>query len=127
MDFLPSSFDFSTYFCICFYKVSQKPLSLSIHFESSYTAELLVHVFSLFSISNQPILDNFELKRIFNFSLLELVEIGPRPVVMALGSVANWGANFLIGTGYMPLHNLLKESVFLVFAFCTFLLLLFVT
>ncbi|KAK7582329.1 hypothetical protein V9T40_013774 [Parthenolecanium corni] len=57
----------------------------------------------------------------------ELVEIGPRPVVMALGSVANWGANFLIGTGYMPLHNLLKESVFLVFAFCTFLLLLFVT
>ncbi|XP_065200108.1 solute carrier family 2, facilitated glucose transporter member 3-like isoform X2 [Planococcus citri] len=57
----------------------------------------------------------------------ELVDIGPRPVVMALGSVANWGGNFLIGVGYTTLHNWLNESIFLLFAASTLLLMTFIT
>ncbi|XKL65783.1 hypothetical protein PGB90_009203 [Kerria lacca] len=57
----------------------------------------------------------------------ELVDIGPRPVVMALGSVANWGANFLIAASYTALHNWLNESLFLIFACCTLFLMMFIT
>lgn len=55
----------------------------------------------------------------------ELVDIGPRPVVMALGSVANWGANFIVGASYTTLHNWLHEFIFIGFAVCTLLLTMF--
>lgn len=52
----------------------------------------------------------------------DLVDIGPRPTVMALGSVANWGSNFIVAAGYHSIHNWIHEFIFVLFAVCTGLL-----
>lgn len=46
----------------------------------------------------------------------ELVEIGPRCVIMGLGSVANWGGNFIVALSYSTLEHYLHEYVFLLYA-----------
>mgnify|MGYP003729794817 CR=1 FL=1 len=60
------------------------------------------------------------------FHVKELVDIGPRPVVMALGSVANWGGNFLVGLCFHSLYGLMNENAFLIFIGFTILLLIFI-
>ncbi len=56
----------------------------------------------------------------------ELVDIGPRPIVMALGSVANWGFSFLIGASYTKMASWMGEYVFLLFAWFTLLLMVLI-
>lgn len=43
----------------------------------------------------------------------ELFEVGPRPVAMALGSMANWGGNFLVGMTFPSLNNVIGQFVFI--------------
>lgn len=57
--------------------------------------------------------------------IAELVDIGPRPTVMALGSVANWSCNFVVGTCFPTLNHLIGENAFLIFASFTTLLCIF--
>ncbi|XP_011300479.1 solute carrier family 2, facilitated glucose transporter member 1 [Fopius arisanus] len=55
----------------------------------------------------------------------ELFEVGPRPAAMSLGSVCNWGGNFIVGMLFPPLENLMGPLVFLLFAASTILVGLF--
>lgn len=55
----------------------------------------------------------------------ELFDVGPRPAAMALGSVFNWGGNFLVGMLFPSVRNLINAYSFLIFAGSTLLLALF--
>ncbi|XP_039297074.1 solute carrier family 2, facilitated glucose transporter member 3 [Nilaparvata lugens] len=55
----------------------------------------------------------------------ELFEVGPRPSAMALGSVANWTGNFSVGMLFPSLQRVMGPYSFLIFAFCTSLLTIF--
>ncbi|XP_033218937.1 solute carrier family 2, facilitated glucose transporter member 1-like isoform X2 [Belonocnema kinseyi] len=48
----------------------------------------------------------------------ELFDVGPRPAAMALGSVANWGGNFVVGMTFTALQNLIGSYTFLIFILC---------
>ncbi|KAK9502097.1 hypothetical protein O3M35_012692 [Rhynocoris fuscipes] len=55
----------------------------------------------------------------------ELFDLGPRPFAMALGSVSNWTANFLVGMTFLQLQYLIGPYSFLIFATITGLLAVF--
>lgn len=57
----------------------------------------------------------------------ELFEVGPRPAAMALGSLCNWGGNFLVGMTFPSLQSAIGPYSFLLFALSTGLLCAFVT
>lgn len=52
----------------------------------------------------------------------ELFDVGPRPAAMSLGSVFNWGGNFLVGMMFPSLQAVMGPYIFLVFATCTLIL-----
>lgn len=52
----------------------------------------------------------------------ELFDVGPRPAAMALGSVFNWGGNFLVGMLFPTLENLMGAYTFLIFVVALLLL-----
>ncbi|KAG7205192.1 hypothetical protein KM043_018280 [Ampulex compressa] len=52
----------------------------------------------------------------------EIFDVGPRPAAMALGSVFNWGGNFLVGMAFPTVQALIGPYVFLIFAGCIFML-----
>ncbi|EZA58672.1 Solute carrier family 2, facilitated glucose transporter member [Ooceraea biroi] len=52
----------------------------------------------------------------------ELFDVGPRPAAVSLGSVFNWGGNFLVGMMFPSLQSLIGPCVFLVFAGCILIL-----
>ncbi|KAF5283740.1 hypothetical protein FQA39_LY17237 [Lamprigera yunnana] len=56
----------------------------------------------------------------------ELFEVGPRPSAMALGSMANWGANFVVGLTFPLMQQGIGSWSFLVFAVFILALLLLV-
>lgn len=56
----------------------------------------------------------------------ELFEVGPRPSAMALGSMANWGGNFLIGMTFPSLSDLIGAYSFFIFTAIVLVLLIFV-
>lgn len=56
----------------------------------------------------------------------ELFEIGPRPAAMALGSMCNWGGNFIIGMTFPTLQNYIGAASFVIFAGVCFALFGFV-
>ena len=56
----------------------------------------------------------------------ELFDVGPRPSAMALGSVANWGGNFIVGMTFPALQNFIGSYTFLIFIVCILALALFV-
>lgn len=56
----------------------------------------------------------------------ELFDVGPRPAAMALGSVSNWGGNFVVGMMFPSMQRLLGAYVFLVFAACILFMSIFV-
>lgn len=56
------------------------------------------------------------------FFFKELFTVGPRPAGMALGSMANWGANFLVGMAFPSMQSAIEAFSFLPFATCTALL-----
>ncbi|XP_050435358.1 solute carrier family 2, facilitated glucose transporter member 1-like isoform X2 [Adelges cooleyi] len=55
----------------------------------------------------------------------ELVDVGPRPIIMAANSVANWSGNFLVGLTFPIISLALKEFSFLPFIGCTIFLIIF--
>ncbi|XP_063974477.1 solute carrier family 2, facilitated glucose transporter member 1-like isoform X2 [Diachasmimorpha longicaudata] len=55
----------------------------------------------------------------------ELFQVGPRPAAMSLGSVCNWGGNFIVGMLFPPLEAIMGPLVFLLFALSTILVGLF--
>ncbi|KOC62479.1 Solute carrier family 2, facilitated glucose transporter member 1, partial [Habropoda laboriosa] len=52
----------------------------------------------------------------------ELFDVGPRPVAMALGSIFNWGGNFIVGMMFPTVESIIGAYTFLIFV--GFLLLL---
>ncbi|XP_053983411.1 solute carrier family 2, facilitated glucose transporter member 1-like isoform X2 [Hylaeus volcanicus] len=46
----------------------------------------------------------------------ELFDVGPRPIAMALGSVFNWGGNFLVGMMFPIIDLIIGAYTFLIFA-----------
>ncbi|KAF7408780.1 hypothetical protein HZH66_003317 [Vespula vulgaris] len=56
----------------------------------------------------------------------ELFDVGPRPVAMSLGSVCNWGGNFIVGMLFPTMQELLGPYTFLIFTGCIILLAQFV-
>lgn len=56
----------------------------------------------------------------------ELFEVGPRPAAMALGSMANWGGNFLVALAFPTMNNCIGPVSFYIFAAFTISLFLFV-
>ncbi|XP_076757739.1 solute carrier family 2, facilitated glucose transporter member 3 isoform X1 [Xylocopa sonorina] len=46
----------------------------------------------------------------------EIFDVGPRPAAMALGSVFNWGGNFLVGMLFPTLESAMGAYTFLIFA-----------
>ncbi|XP_043498940.1 solute carrier family 2, facilitated glucose transporter member 1-like isoform X1 [Polistes fuscatus] len=56
----------------------------------------------------------------------ELFDVGPRPIAMSLGSVCNWGGNFLVGMLFPTMLELIGPYTFLIFTACILLLALFV-
>lgn len=56
----------------------------------------------------------------------ELFEVGPRPSAMALGSMSNWGANFLVGMTFPTLQSNIGSISFVLFAISTIFLFFFI-
>ncbi|XP_066995888.2 solute carrier family 2, facilitated glucose transporter member 5 isoform X2 [Anabrus simplex] len=52
----------------------------------------------------------------------ELFTVGPRPVAMAFGSMANWAGNFVVGMTFPSLQTAIGPYSFLIFATTTLLL-----
>ncbi|XP_072751731.1 solute carrier family 2, facilitated glucose transporter member 5 isoform X2 [Anoplolepis gracilipes] len=52
----------------------------------------------------------------------ELFDVGPRPAAMSLGSVSNWGGNFIVGMLFPSLQAAIGPCVFLIFAGSTLIL-----
>ncbi|KRT85756.1 membrane transporter [Oryctes borbonicus] len=56
----------------------------------------------------------------------ELFEVGPRPIAMAVGSMANWGGNFTVAMIFPILQEKIGAASFYIFSFLTFMLFIFV-
>ncbi|GLV34210.1 uncharacterized protein CBL_00140 [Carabus blaptoides fortunei] len=56
----------------------------------------------------------------------ELFEVGPRPSAMALGSMSNWGGNFIVGMTFPTLQSVIGPGAFGIFACITMALFFFV-
>lgn len=56
----------------------------------------------------------------------ELFEVGPRPSAMALGSMANWGGNFVVGLSFPAMQDAIGAGSFFIFAIITIALFIFV-
>lgn len=52
----------------------------------------------------------------------ELFDVGPRPLAMALGSVFNWGGNFVVGMMFPSMQIAIGAYSFLIFTGCLFIL-----
>lgn len=52
----------------------------------------------------------------------ELFDVGPRPAAMSLGSVFNWGGNFIVGMLFPVIEAEIGSFTFLIFAVFTLLL-----
>lgn len=46
----------------------------------------------------------------------ELFDVGPGPVAMALGSIFNWGGNFMVGMMFPTVESIIGPYTFLIFA-----------
>lgn len=53
----------------------------------------------------------------------ELFDVGPRPAAMSLGSVFNWGGNFVVGMLFPSLQAAIGPYVFLIFTLFILILL----
>ncbi|KAJ8683227.1 hypothetical protein QAD02_019019 [Eretmocerus hayati] len=55
----------------------------------------------------------------------ELFDAGPRSSAMSIGSVCNWGGNFMVAMTFPLLNEIIKSYSFLVFAACLLFVVLF--
>lgn len=56
------------------------------------------------------------------FIASELFDVGPGPVAMALGSIFNWGGNFMVGMMFPTVESIIGPYTFLIFAAALLLL-----
>jgi hypothetical protein len=77
-------------------------------------------VFARFTLLRKTVADRCRVRL-----LTELFQVGPRPIAMAFGSMANWGGNFIVGMTFPILQSLIGQYSFLLFATSTFFLALF--
>ncbi|XP_015606811.1 solute carrier family 2, facilitated glucose transporter member 1 isoform X2 [Cephus cinctus] len=108
---------------------------------SCYTsmACLIVLCISIININSSPIMPWICIVAILAYVLFyglglgpipyfigsELFDVGPRPVAMALGSVSNWGGNFLVAMTFPSLQRAVGPYSFLAYTACILLLALF--
>lgn len=59
------------------------------------------------------------------FVASELFEVKPRSAAMAMGSLASWSCNFLVGLLFPSLRNYMGASVFIIFSITCILLAIF--
>lgn len=109
----------SCYFSACCLLV----LCLSILFTSTVNSMVWL---SVFAIQAYVIFYGLGLGPIPYFIGSELFDVGPRPVAMALGSVANWGGNFIVGMTFPVLQRLIGPYTFLIFIACILTLSFFI-
>ncbi|XP_029037452.1 solute carrier family 2, facilitated glucose transporter member 1-like [Osmia bicornis bicornis] len=50
------------------------------------------------------------------FIASELFDVGPGPIAMALGSIFNWGGNFMVGMMFPTVESIIGPYTFLIFA-----------
>jgi len=81
--------------------------------------------FCIFTVLAYVFCYGFGLGPIPYFIGSELFQVGPRPIAMAFGSMANWGGNFIVGMTFPSLQSLIGQYSFLLFATSTFFLALF--
>lgn len=55
----------------------------------------------------------------------ELFEVGPRPAAMSVGSVCNWGGNFIVGLLFQVISNAIEGYTYFIFVVIIGLLVLF--
>ncbi|XP_011497494.1 PREDICTED: solute carrier family 2, facilitated glucose transporter member 1-like isoform X2 [Ceratosolen solmsi marchali] len=55
----------------------------------------------------------------------ELFDVGPKSKAMSIGSVCNWGGNFIVGMTFTSMQKVLNSYSFLIFAACILFLALF--
>ncbi|XP_057324994.1 solute carrier family 2, facilitated glucose transporter member 3-like [Microplitis mediator] len=56
----------------------------------------------------------------------ELFDVSPRPTAMAIGSVCNWGGNFIVGLLFPTVVDALGPPTYLIFIFCIIIVAVFV-
>ncbi|CAG5108798.1 Similar to Slc2a3: Solute carrier family 2 [Cotesia congregata] len=56
----------------------------------------------------------------------ELFDVSPRPTAMAVGSICNWGGNFIVGLLFPTIATALGSPTYLIFVFCIIAVALFV-
>ncbi|PSN38762.1 hypothetical protein C0J52_08879 [Blattella germanica] len=81
--------------------------------------------FCIFAVLSYVFCYGFGLGPIPYFIGSELFVVGPRPVAMSFGSMANWGGNFLVGMTFPTLQSMIGPYSFLPFALSTVLLAIF--
>ena len=55
----------------------------------------------------------------------ELFDVGPRSAAMSLGSMCNWGGNFVVGMTFTQMQQWIGSFSFLFYVLCTLALALF--
>ncbi|KAJ4430980.1 hypothetical protein ANN_19573 [Periplaneta americana] len=81
--------------------------------------------FCIFAVLSYVFCYGFGLGPIPYFIGSELFLVGPRPVAMSFGSMANWGGNFIVGMTFPSVQSMIGQYSFLLFAASTVLLALF--
>lgn len=56
----------------------------------------------------------------------ELFDVSPRPTAMAIGSVCNWGGNFIVGLLFPTVVDALGPPTYLIFIFFIIIVAVFV-
>lgn len=81
--------------------------------------------FCIFTVLAYVFCYGFGLGPIPYFIGSELFQVGPRPIAMSFGSMANWCGNFIVGMTFPSLQGLIGQYSFLLFAMTTVFLALF--
>ncbi|XP_021917078.1 solute carrier family 2, facilitated glucose transporter member 3-like isoform X4 [Zootermopsis nevadensis] len=81
--------------------------------------------FCIFTVLAYVFCYGFGLGPIPYFIGSELFQVGPRPIAMSFGSMANWCGNFIIGMTFPSLQSFIGQYSFLLFATTTVFLAVF--
>ncbi|KAJ9583498.1 hypothetical protein L9F63_022161, partial [Diploptera punctata] len=97
-------------------------LCISITYMDAYS---WMPYFCIFAVLSYVFCYCFGLGPIPYFIGSELFQVGPRPVAMSFGSMANWGGNFIVGMTFPSLQSVIGQYSFLIFAATTIFLAVF--
>jgi hypothetical protein len=111
-NFLPSPFRNSNNFDCKIFSIGNFPL-IFFSFQSQVS---WMSYLSIVGVLGFVICYGIALGPIPYFIGSELFEVGPRPSAMALGSMANWGGNFVVGLFFQIMLTYLGAGSFFIFA-----------